>query len=147
MLFELLRDSDLLRISRLAQQHFPIRGSGTARGWMRVSRLGNRRLFSNDIQEGPRQIFARSQVRKDALNCSGKSQGTRPQKEDWVASNARIVDLRIRRAVVEELSARGKLHDQPLQKARGGTIDQRMEAFLFQLLAASADRASINITH
>src|SRR6267142_1839890 len=107
MLFELLRDSDLFRISRFAKQHFAIRGSGTARGWMRVSRLGNRRLFSNDIEEGPRQIFARAQVRKDALNRSGKSQGTRPQKEDWVASNARVADFPIWRAVVEEFSARG----------------------------------------
>src|SRR6267142_2153779 len=101
MLFQLLRDPYLLRISRFAQQNFAIGGSRAARGRMRVSRLGNRRLFSNDIQEGPRQIFARAQVRKDALNRSGKSQGTRPQKEDWVASNARVADFPIWRAVVE----------------------------------------------
>src|SRR6266850_7127709 len=105
VLFELLRDSDLLRISRFAQQHFAVRGSGTACGWMRVSLLGNRRLFSNDIQQRPRQIFACAQVRKDALNRSGKSQGARAQEEHWVASDARVGNLCVRRAVVEELSA------------------------------------------
>src|SRR6266850_5728361 len=107
VLFELLCDSDLLRISRFAQQHFAVRRGGTARGWMRDSRLGNRRLFSNDIEKRPRQIFACAQVRKDALNRSRKAQGARAQEDDWVASNARVGDLRIRRAVVEELSPRG----------------------------------------
>src|SRR5712672_3565213 len=147
MLFELLCDSDLLRISRFAQQHFAVRGGGTARGWMRDSRLGNRRLFSNDIEKRPRQIFACAQVRKDALNRSRKSQGARAQEEHWVASNARVGNLCIRCAVVEELSAWGKLHDQPLQKAGGGTVDQRMKAFLLQFFAASADRAAIHIAH
>src|SRR6267154_3295709 len=147
VLFELLCDSDLLRISRFAQQHFAVRGGGTARGWMRGSRLGNRRLFSNDIQQRPRQIFACAQVRKYAFNRSRKSQGARAQEKDWVASDARVGNLCIRRAVVEELSAWGKLDDQPLQKGGGGAIDQRMKAFLLQLFAASADRASIHIAH
>src|SRR5258708_29472448 len=73
MLLELLGNTDLLGIGGLAQQHFAIRWSATAGGRMRVSHVGNRRFFSNDIQEGPRQVFARAEVCEDALNRGGKS--------------------------------------------------------------------------
>src|SRR4029077_6012975 len=99
-----------------AQQHIPVRMSGTDRCWTHISSFGNRRFFSNDIQEGPRQIFARAEVRKNALNRSGKSQRARRQEQDWVSSNARVVPLGARRALFKELSARGQLHDKPLQK-------------------------------
>jgi len=101
---------------------------------MRGSRLGNRRLFSNDIEKRPRQIFACAQVRKDALNRSRKAQGARAQEEDWVASNARSATsasgARRRRTLRAGIAAR------PTASEAGcGTVDQRMKAFLLQLFA------------
>src|SRR6266481_4365644 len=145
--FKLLGDSDLLGIGGFAQQHFSILMSRTDRRRIRISSVGNRRFFSNDIQEGPRQVFARAEVRKNAVNRGGKSQRARAQEQDRVSSNARVVHVSVRRALFKELSARGQLHDQPLQKPGGGTIDQRMETFHLQFLAATPDRASVDIIH
>src|SRR5712692_5204195 len=114
---ELLGNSDLLGIGGFAQQHFAIPLNGTARGWIRISRVGNRRFFSNDIQERPRQIFAGAEVCEDALDRGSESQGACAQEQDRVSSNRWVVHVSVRRAVFEELSARGQLHDQALQKA------------------------------
>ena len=44
------------------------------------SRVRKRRFLSNDVQERPGQIFARSKVRQDALDGSGESQGAGAQE-------------------------------------------------------------------
>src|SRR5258708_12604838 len=75
---ELLGNTDLLGIGGLAQQHFAIRGSGTARGWMRVSPLGNRRFFSNNIQKGPTPTFALPTVPQQSPLPPAKTQLTAP---------------------------------------------------------------------
>src|SRR5712675_3290668 len=146
MLLELLSNSDLFRICWFAQQHFPIWVNGV-RGPIPICNFGNRRLFSNDIQQGPRQIFPSAQVREDALDCGGKPQIARPQKQHWVAANARVACFFVRRLVLEEFTARRQLDNKALQKAGRGSIDERMETAFIQFFAASANRTSVYIRH
>src|SRR5713226_6057522 len=87
VLLKLLCNSDLLRLRGFAQQHFTLCLNGTVRRWIRISGAGDRQFFSNDIQEGPRQIVARAEVRKHAPKRSGESQGARPQEEHRIAPN------------------------------------------------------------
>src|SRR6185437_10988633 len=120
---ELLGNSDLLGIGGFAEQKFAIGLRGDVRRGGGVWRVGNRRFFTDDIQKGPGKIFTRAKVSENALDGSGKSQSARAQKEERVAANARVVEVRIRRVAFQEFTARRQLHHQPLQEAGGGTID------------------------
>ena len=51
MLLKLLGNSDLLRICGFAQQHLALCVGKILRQWIRTRYTGNRRFFSNDIQQ------------------------------------------------------------------------------------------------
>ncbi len=70
---ELLSNSNLLGIRRLAQKHFAIRLGPTTRGWIYISCVRDRRFFSNDIQERPGQILTSAEVCDDSLDRRGES--------------------------------------------------------------------------
>jgi hypothetical protein len=146
MLLELLGNADLFGICWFAEQHFPV-SVEAAGGRIPIFNLASRRLFSHDIQQGPRQIFPCAQVREDALDGRGKPQIARPQKQHGVAANARVACVLVRRLVFEEFTARRQLDNQALQKAGRGSVHERMETAFIQFFAAPANRPSVYIGH
>ena len=78
--FELFGDPYLFGICGLAQENIGIGLAVSVPGGVRFAGVGNRGFFSHNIQERPRQIFARSKVRENALDSSGEAQGAGAQK-------------------------------------------------------------------
>jgi hypothetical protein len=111
MFIELLGNSNLLGIGGFAEKHFNVALTGSVSRCSCLFRVGDWRLFSDDIQERPRQILARAQVRQNALNRGGESQRARAEEKDWIPSNAGIIRFCVRSAILQKLAARGKLHD------------------------------------
>src|SRR6267378_1530691 len=104
--FQLLRNSNLFRVRGLTQQNFSRSFGRLNYGWLHLLRHTIRGFFADDVQERPRQIFPRAQVRQDALNGSRESQGTRTQKYKRVAADARVTLLFSGRLILKELSPR-----------------------------------------
>src|SRR5579859_1015745 len=149
MLFQLLGDSNLLGICRLAEKHLRLRLTKSARRksrfFCRSTVNENRGFFSDDVQQRPGQIGASAQVFEDAFNSRGKTQRARAQKYDRIAADARLAPFTPGHTLLDEFAARRELHDQTLQKAGSRFAGQRMIAFLLQFFTAASDGAPIHV--
>ena len=144
---KLLGNANLFGVRGFAEKNSRIGFAVTIGRRICFSSVRRRRFLSNDIQERPGQIFARSKVRQDAFDGGSKTQGAGAQEQKRVTPDLWIIRFTGRCAVLEQLAARGELNNEALEKTGGRTIDERMEAFLLQLFATAADGASVHVGH
>src|SRR5215467_8505169 len=124
MLFQLLRDANLLRVGGLAQQN--VHAILSHRVFVRFRLYGlfiwNRRFFANNIKERPRKVLAETYVGENAFNRGGITQRSGPQKDDRVSTDTGIELFTARRAFFDEFAARRKLHHHALEEIRRGSV-------------------------
>src|SRR6516165_5547974 len=77
---ELLADSDLLRVGRFAKQHLAIRWCGPDPRRIRVFQIRIGQLLANNVQEGPGQIFPRTEIRENTFDRGGEPKCPPAQK-------------------------------------------------------------------
>src|SRR5262249_4809608 len=149
MLFQLLGNSDLLRIRGLAQQNPRL---GPAQDCPRRLRRLNAAVvdknglrLADDVQQRPRQFLPRAEIVEHALNGCGKAQGARAQEDNRIATDARF-GLLVRDDSFDEFPMRRELHDQALQERGSRMITQRMVAVSLQLFAAASHGATVHVT-
>src|ERR1700741_4788016 len=117
MFVKLPRDANLLRIRRLTEQHFPLDQS-------RCDGIGclgllDGHFLAHNVQQGPWQIFASSEIGENTLDSGGETPGTGAEEEKRVASDAWIESVAVRRAIFDEFSSRRKLNDEAFKKGGG----------------------------
>src|SRR5947208_6730065 len=147
--FQLLRDANLFGVGGFAEQNVYTGFGYGILGSLRLGGFGirNRRFFTNNIKEGPRQVLAGSKVGKNSFNRGGVTQRAGTEENDRVAANAGIELFTVRRAFFNEFATRRELHDHALQEIRSGAVIKRMKAALLDLLTAAADGATVHVSH
>src|SRR2546428_240261 len=122
-MLELARDPDLLRVGGLAEKDLRIREPRGQAFWTFDVR---RRWFkTHDIQKRPRQVAAVAEIFQHGLDSGGKAQRPMAKKQYGLSPDPGIVGFSFWRARLNEFTPGRELHDQALEKRRGGTVVER----------------------